>query len=122
MGKTKEMLIAMQEEMMMDWQHDMLTGLHEDLEVEEEMLVKLPTRSSDTSSEPVQTIDTERLVKDLYDVVLDFVTTDRIKYNFHMEQTMQEIQGVLRDHGIQTGSQTSLASQLRKSLDEKNLK
>ena len=33
MGKTKEMLIAMQEEMMMDWQHDMLTGLHEDLEV-----------------------------------------------------------------------------------------
>ena len=122
MGKTKEMLIAMQEEMMMDWQHDMLTGLHEDLEVEEEMLVKLPTRSSDTSSEPVQTIDTERLVKDLYDVVLDFVTTDRIKYNFQKEQTMQEIQGVLRDHGIQTGSQTSLASQLRKSLDEKNLK
>ena len=91
MGKTKEMLIAMQEEMMMDWQHDMLTGLHEDLEVEEEMLVKLPTPSSNTSSEPVQTIDTEAFTDELFDM-------------------------------IQTGSQASLASQLRKSLDEKNLK
>ena len=36
------------------------------------------------------------------------------------------LEGVVTDlldkHGIQTGSQASLASQLRKSLDEKNLK
>ena len=120
MGKTKEMLIAMQEEMMMDWQHDMLTGLHEDLEVEEEMLVKLPTRSSDTSSEPVQTIDTEVFTDDLFDMMVE-----RIHYGSLKDILEGIVIELLDKHGIQTGSQASLAgrlSQLRKSLDEKNLK
>ena len=117
MGKTKEMLIAMQEEMMMDWQHDMLTELHEDLEVEEEMLVKLPTRSSNTSSEPVQTIDTEAFTDDLFDMMVD-----RIHYGSLKDILEGIVIELLDKHGIQTGSQASLASQLRKSLDEKNLK
>jgi len=117
MGKTKERLIQIQEQMMMDWQHDMLTELHEDLEVGGEMLVKLPTRSSDTSSEPVQTIDTEAFTDDLYDMMVERIHSGSLK---------DILEGIVTDlldkHGIQTGSQASLASQLRKSLDEKNLK
>ena len=103
MGKTKEMLIAMQEEMMMDWQHDMLTGLHEDLEVEEEMLVKLPTRSSDTSSEPVQTIDTEAFTDDLYDMMVE-----RIHHGMLKDILKGIVAELLDKHGVQTGSRTSL--------------
>ena len=95
MGKTKEMLIAMQEEMMMDWQHDMLTGLHEDLEVEEEMLVKLPTPSSITLSEPVIRPDIEHLVQDLYDTMLDFFVSKGNQENY-----MQIIRETLYHHGI----------------------
>ena len=117
MGKTKEMLIAMQEEMMMDWQHDMLTGLHEDLEVEEEMLVKLPTPSSITLSEPAQTLDIEEFTDDLFNMMVE-----RIHYGSLKDILKGIVTELLHKHGIPTGSQASLASQLRKSLDEKNLK
>ena len=106
MGKTKEMLIAMQEEMMMDWQHDMLTGLHEDLEVEEEMLVKLPTRSSDTSSEPVQTIDAEAFTDDLFDMMVERI---HLNVSGNLAERLKDIlKGIVTElldkHGIQTGS------------------
>jgi len=92
MGKTKEMLIAMQEEMAMNF----------------------PTPSSNTLSEPVQTIDIEAFTDDLYNLMVKRIHNGSLK---------DILEGVVTDlldkHGIQTGSQTSLASQLRKSLDEK---
>jgi len=116
MGKTKEMLIAMQEEMMMDWQHDMLTELHEDLEVEEEMLVKLPTRSSDTSSEPVQTIDTEAFTDDLYNMMVERIHSGSLKDI--LEGIVIELLG---KHEIQTGAQPTLEERWQKVIDEKKL-
>ena len=48
MGKTKERLIQIQEEMLMGW--------HEDVELEMATPIKLPTTSSNTLSEPVQSV------------------------------------------------------------------
>jgi len=103
MGKTKERLIQIQEQMLMDWQHDILTELHEDLEVGGEMLVKLPTRSSDTSSEPVQTIDTEAFTDDLYDMMVERIHHGRLK-----DILKGIVTELLDKHGVQTGSRTSL--------------
>ena len=109
MGKTKERLIQIQEEMLMGW--------HEDVELEMATPIKLPTTSSNTLSEPAQTLDVEAFTDDLYNLMVERV---------HHGSLKDILEGIVTDlldkHGIQTGSQTSLASQLRKSLDEKNLK
>ena len=103
MGKTKERLIQIQEQMLMDWQHDMLTELHEDLEVEEEMLVKLPTPSRDTSSEPVQTIDIEAFTDELYNLMVE-----RIHHAPLKEFLGGVVTELLDKYGVQISSQTSL--------------
>lgn len=106
MGKTKEMLIAMQEEMAMGW--------HDDVQIEQETPIKLPTTSSNTLSEPVQALDIEAFTDDLYNLMVERI---------HHGSLKDILEGIVTDlldkHGIQTGSQASLASQLRKSLDEK---
>ena len=109
MGKTKEMLIAMQEEMAMGW--------HDDVQIEQETPIKLPTTSSNTLSEPAQTLDVEEFTDDLFNMMVE-----RIHYGSLKDILKGIVTELLHKHGIQTGSQTSLASQLRKSLDEKNLK
>jgi len=74
MGKTKEMLIAMQEEMAMGW--------HDDVQIEQETPIKLPTTSSITLSEPVIRPDIEHLVQDLYDTMLDFFVSKGNQENY----------------------------------------
>ena len=94
MGKTKEMLIAMQEEMLMAW--------HDDVQIEQETPIKLPTTSSNTLSKPVQTIDTEAFTDDLYNMMVEHIHGARKKF---LKEIVTEL---LDKHGVQTGSQTSL--------------
>ena len=95
MGKTKERLIQIQEEMLMGW--------HEDVELEMATPIKLPTTSSNTLSEPVQTIDTEAFADDLYNLMVERI---------HHGSLKDILEGIVTDlldkHGIPTGSQTSL--------------
>ena len=87
MGKTKEMLIAMQEEMLMGW--------HEDVQMEQETPIKLPTPSSNTLSEPVQTPDIEALTDDLYNLMVGRYQTGSLRDL--LDEVLPE---VLADHGI----------------------
>ena len=73
MGKTKEMLIGMQEEIAMNF----------------------PTPSSNTLSEPVQTLDIEALTDDLYNLMVGRYQTGSLRDL--LDEVLPE---VLADHGI----------------------
>ena len=80
MGKTKEMLIGMQEEIAMNF----------------------PTPSSNTLSEPVQTLDIEALTDDLYNLLLDRSSYWPLP---NKKESLRDLLGdvlpeVLADHGI----------------------
>mgnify|MGYP003627825980 CR=1 FL=1 len=104
MGKTKEMLIAIQEEMAMGW--------HDDVQIEQETPIKLPTTSSNTLSEPDQTLDVEAFTDDLFNMMVE-----RIHYGSLKDILKGIVTELLHKHGIPTGSQVS---QLRKSLADMN--
>tara|TARA_R100001443_G_scaffold19976_1_gene31836 strand:+ start:4045 stop:4353 length:309 start_codon:yes stop_codon:yes gene_type:complete len=95
MGKTKERLIQIQEEMMMGW--------HEDVEMEMANPMKFPTSSSNTPSKPAQTIDTEAFTDDLYDMMVERIHHGKLK-----DILKGIVTELLDKHMVQTGSRTSL--------------